>query len=236
MRATSSVRRRFSNPQGALSSRLSTLGGLIACPFCHELFARGEAKECPACGLTLTDLGKVSLSIDAQAEADDFGIPTQPHLEQFSWFELKRGRGILLIGAILGFIAFFAPWVNMTSPEIRLLSGADLARRSGWVWGAGVAWFTLFPMTMSRRSIDQLRGARVAAAFLSFVPVLTTSILWLLPPHARYVPIQFVWGWGFYATWGLGLAATIVSILLGGRIDDIRVSRGSLAGRAPTLH
>jgi hypothetical protein len=208
----------------------------MACPFCHELFARGEAKECPACGLALADLGKVSLSLDAQAEADDFGIPIQPHLEEFPWFELRRGRGILLIGAILGFIAFFAPWVNMTSPEIRLLSGADLARRSGWIWGAGVAWFVLFPLTMSRRSIDQMRGARVAAAFLSAVPVLTTSLLWLLPPRARYVPIQFAWGWGLYATWALGVIAIIVSIRLGGRIDDIRVSRGSLAGRAPTLH
>jgi hypothetical protein len=186
--------------------------------------------------LALTDLAKVPLSHDAQAEEDDFGIPIQPHLEQLPWYELRRGRGMLLIGAILGFFAFFSPWVNMTSPEIRLLSGADLARRSGWVWGAGVAWFVLFPMMMSRRSIDQMRGARVAAAFLSFVPVITTSILWLLPPHARYVPIRFVWGWGLYASWGLGLVATLVSIRLGGRIDDIRVSRGSLAGRAPTLH
>jgi hypothetical protein len=217
-------------------SLATTVGDLIACPFCHELFARGEAKECPACGLVLTDLSKLSLSLDAQAEADDFGIPIQPHLEELPWFELRRGRGILLIGAILGFVAFFAPWVNMTSPELRLLSGADLARRSGWMWGAGVAWFVLFPLTMSRRSIDQMRGARVAAAFLSFVPVVTTSILWLLPPHARYVPIRFVWGWGLYATWGLGLLATVASLRLGGRIDDIRVSRGSLAGRAPTLH
>jgi hypothetical protein len=212
------------------------VGDLIACPFCHELFARGEAKDCPACGLALTDLRKVSLSVDAQAEEDDFGIPIQPHLEQFPWFEWRRGRGILLVGAVLGFVAFFAPWVNMTSPEIRLLAGADLARRSGWIWGAGVAWFVLFPMIMSRRSIDQMRGARVAAAFLSAVPMLTTAILWLLPPHARYVPIQFDWGWGLYATWGLSLVATVTSVRLGGRIDDIRVSRGSLAGRAPTLH
>jgi len=212
------------------------VGDLIACPFCHELFARGEAKECPACGLTLTDLRRVPLSLDAQAEDDDFGIPTQPHLEELPWFEVRRGRGILLVGALLGFMAFFAPWVNMTSPEIRLLSGADLARRSGWIWGAVVAWFVLFPMMMTRRSIDQMRGARVAAAFLSAVPMLTTSILWLLPPHARYVPIRFVWGWGLYATWGLSFVATVTSIRLGGRIDDIRVSRGSLAGRAPTLH
>jgi hypothetical protein len=213
----------------------SAVSDLIACPFCHELFARGEAKECPACGLLLTDVSKLPMSHDAMAE-DDFGIPRQPHLEPLSWFEVRRGRGILLLGAVLGFAAFFAPWVDMTSPEIQLLSGADLAKRIGWIWGAGVAWFVLLPMTITRRSIDQMRGARVAAAFLSAVPMVTTSILWLHPPHARYVTIRFVWGWGLYATWLLGLVATAVSIRFGGRVDDIKVSRGALAGRGETLH
>jgi len=208
---------------------------LTACPFCHELFARGEARECPSCGLALTDLAKLPPSHDALAE-DDFGIPMQPHLETLPWFEVRRGRGILLIGAVLGFIAFFAPWVNMTSPELHLLSGADLAKRSGWIWGAGVAWFILFPMALTRRSIDQMRGARVAAAFLSFVPVITVSILWLMPPHARYVPIRFDWGWGLYATLALGVIATAAAVRFGGRIDDIKVARGALAGRGETLH
>jgi hypothetical protein len=208
---------------------------LIACPFCHELFARGEAQVCPACGLALTDLAKLPMSHDAMAE-DDFGIPMQPHLEPLSWFEVRRGRGILLAGAVLGLIAFYAPWVNMTSPEIHLLSGADLAKRSGWIWGAAVAWFVLFPMTLTRRSIDQMRGARVAAAFLSAVPAVTVSILWLMPPHTRHVPIRFDWGWGLYATLALGLIATIAAVRFGGRIDDIKVARGAVAGRGETLH
>jgi len=190
---------------------------------------------CPACGLTLTDLSKLPMSHDAMAE-DDFGIPMQPHLETLPWFEVRRGRGVLLAGAVLGFVAFFAPWVNMTSPEIHLLSGADLAKRSGWIWGAGVAWFILFPMTLTRRSIDQMRGARVAAAFLSAVPVVTVSILWLMPPHTRYVPIRFEWGWGLYATLILGLVATIAAVRFGGRIDDIKVARGAVAGRGEPLH
>jgi hypothetical protein len=208
---------------------------LIACPFCHELFARGEATHCPACGLALTDLAKVSLSHDAIAD-DDFGIPVQPHLEPLSLFEMRRGRGVLLVVALLGFVAFFAPWVNMTSPEIRLLAGVDLAKRSGWIWAAAVAWFVLFPMTITRRSIDQMRGARVAAAFLSAIPVITTSILWLLPPHVRYLAIRFDWGWGMYATWGLGLVALAAAVRFGGRIDDIKVTRGSLAGKGEPLH
>jgi hypothetical protein len=208
---------------------------LIACPFCHELFARGEAQVCPACGLTLTDASKLPMSHDALAE-DDFGIPMQPHLETLPWFEVRRGRGVLLVAAVLGFVAFFAPWVNMTSPEIHLLSGVDLAKRSGWIWGAGVGWFILFPMTFTRRSIDQMRGARVAAAFLSAVPLITVAILWLKPPHTRFVPIRFEWGWGLYATMVLGLVATFAAVRFGGRIDDIKVGRGAVAGRGETLH
>ncbi|HKQ71020.1 MAG TPA: hypothetical protein VJT73_16855 [Polyangiaceae bacterium] len=211
------------------------MSDLIACPFCHELFAKGEAKECPACGLALADLSKVAVSHDALAE-DDFGIPIEPHREELPWFEMRRGRGILLAGAVLGFVAFFAPWVNMTSPEIHVMSGADLARRSGWIWGAGVGWFVLLPMALTRRSIAQMRGARVAAAFLSAVPLVTVAVLWLLPPHARRVPIRFDWGWGLYATGALSLVATLAAVRFGGRMDDIRVSRGVVAGRGETLH
>ena len=218
-----------------LSYPTSALSDLIACPFCHELFSKGEAKECPSCGLALTDLAKIPMSHDALAE-DDFGIPTEPHLEALPWLAARRGRGLLVAGALLGFVAFFAPWVNMTAPEIRVLSGAALAKHSGWIWGAFVAWFVLLPMTISRRSIDQMRGARVAAAFLSAIPIITTSILWLMPPRPRYVPIRFEWGWGLYATWILGILATITAIRFGGRIDDIKVARGGLSRRGETLH
>jgi hypothetical protein len=191
---------------------------IIACPFCHELFVKGEARECPACGLLLTDLSKLALSYDAKA-ADDFGLPTPPHLLPLPWLDLRRGKGILLMSAVLGLLAFFSPWVDMTSPETRLLSGAELARRSGWIWGAGVAWFVLLPRALTRRTIDKMRGARVAAAFLSAVPVLTCTILWLYPPRARYVPLRFDWGWGIYATWVLGVVATVTSVRLGGKVS-----------------
>jgi len=197
---------------------------LIACPFCHELFVKGEVEHCPACGLSLTDLSKLPLSQDAMAELEDFGLPTPPHLAPLAWFDMRRGKGILVFGAALGLIAFFSPWVNMSSPEVRALTGADLARRSGWIWAAGVSWFVLLPMAFTRRTIDKLRGARVAAAFLSAIPILTCSILWLMPPHARYVPIRFEWGWGLYATCLIGALATATSIRLGGKMSDIAVS------------
>jgi hypothetical protein len=71
---------------------------------------------------------------------------------------------------------------------------------------------------------------------LSAVPLVTVSILRVMPPHARYVPIRFDWGWGFYATWILSLVATFAAVRFGGRIDDIKVARGAVAGRGETLH
>ncbi len=82
-----------------------------------------------------------------------------------------------------------------------------------------------------------MRGARVAAAFLAAIPVVTTAMLYMLPPQGRrYVPIRFEWGWGLYATWAIGVAALLVAIRFGGRIDDIKVSRGRVAGSGETLH
>jgi hypothetical protein len=200
------------------------------------MFAKGEAEVCPACGLKLADMTTLPVSHDAAAEEDDFGIPAQPHLEPLPLSYMKRGKGILIAAAVFGFFSFFAPWVNMTTPEARILSGADLAKRSGWIWGAAVGWFVLLPMVATRRSIDQMRGARVAAAFLAAVPAVTTSILWLMPPHSRYVPIRFDWGWGLYANWLFGVLATLAAIRFGGRIDDISVSRGNLTKVRETLH
>jgi hypothetical protein len=208
---------------------------LVACPFCRELFGKGEAEVCPACGLKLADMTKLPPSHDALAE-DDFGIPTEPHLETLPMSYLGRGRGILIVASLIGLVAFFGPWVHLSSPEIAARSAADLARRIGWIWGALVGWFVLLPTVASRRSIDQMRGARVAAAFLSAVPLVTTSILWFLPPRGGRVPVRFEWGWGLYVTWAVGLVATAVAVRFGGRIDDIRVTRGGLAGKGETLH
>jgi hypothetical protein len=178
------------------------------------------------------DMGKLPPSHDALAD-DPFGIPLQPELEELPWHYLGRGRGVLMVCAVLGFLAFFGPWVDMRAPEIQVITGFALAKRTGWTWGAAVGWFTLLPVVLSRRSIDQMRGARVAAAFLGAVPLVTAAILLLRPPHARLVPLRFEWGWGIYATALIGLVATAAAIRFGGRSDDIRVSRGS-AGEPPT--
>ena len=145
---------------------------------------------------------------------------------------LGRGRGLLAALGLAGLVAFFLPWVELTMPDVMALSGFALAQRLGWSWGAGVAWFVLVPTVLSRRSIFQMRGARVAAAFLAAVPGTTVAVLLARPPHGAHgVPVHFTFGPALYATLGLSIVALGAAILLGGRADDIRVRRGSSAGQ-----
>jgi hypothetical protein len=120
----------------------------------------------------------------------------------------------------------------MTLPDVRSISGFDLARRLGWSWGAAVAWVVLVPTVLSRRSIAQLRGARVAAAFLALVPAVTTVILLARPPRAGIVPIRITYDWPLFATLAVSAVAFAVAVRLGGRVDDIKVSRGTSQGQA----
>lgn len=206
---------------------------LVACPFCRELFADGEVPRCPSCDIPLTDLRKLPSQPDE--DDDDFGIPSEPHREPLPLFFLGRGRGLLLLLCLLGLAAFFLPWVNMRAPELQVLSGADLARRSGWIFSAAVGWFVLLPLVLSRRSVEAMRGARVAAAMLSAVPAVTSAILMLFPPQPKYVPLAFSWGVGIWANLLVGIAGVLVSLRFGGRLDDLP-ARGRGPSNAEELH
>lgn len=201
---------------------------LLACPFCRELFQEGERGSCPVCAVALVAFEKLPPSAEALQE----DLPVEPQHELLPATYLGRGRGLLAALALAGLVAFFLPWVDLTMPDVVALSGFALAQRLGWAWGAGVAWFILVPTVLSRRSIFQMRGARVAAAFLAAVPGTTVAILLARPPHGtRGVPVHFTFGLALYATLGMSVLALGVAALLGGRADDIRVRRGSSAGQ-----
>ena len=202
---------------------------LLACPFCRELFQEGERAKCPVCGVALVAFDKVRPSDEALSED---GLAPDPQHEPLPATYLGRGRGLLAALGLAGLVAFFLPWVELTMPDVLALSGFALAQRLGWAWGAGVAWFILVPTVLSRRSIFQMRGARVAAAFLAAVPGTTVAVLLARPPHGAHgVPVHFTFGPALYATLGLSIVALGAAILLGGRADDIRVRNGSSAGQ-----
>jgi len=124
-----------------------------------------------------------------------------------------------------------APWVAITIPDVDVYSGLAVAHRLGWPWAAPCAWFVLAPIVVTRRSIVDMRRARVAVAFLAAIPGVTAAILLLNPPHGNHlVPLRFTFEWGLFSTLALSLAAVGVGVRFGGRIDDIQVSGGSSRG------
>jgi hypothetical protein len=193
------------------------------------MFEQGERRACPVCGVSLIAFEKLPRPGPSLGED---GIPEEPEWEPLPIAYLRRGRGALSVVAILGFAAFFAPWVHLTMPDVVSYSGFEIARRLGWAWASCVAWFVLLPTVLSRRSVMQMRGARVAASFLAAIPGTTAVLLLTHPPHGSHgVPVHFTFAWGLYATLAASALSFPVALFFGGRVDDIRVERGSSMGQ-----
>jgi hypothetical protein len=213
----------------ALPLRYARHVSLLACPFCREMFEHDEYEKCPVCGVPLVAFEKLPISDEALSED---GVVREPEWEPLPATYMGRGRGPLAVLALVGLVVFCLPWVHMTVPDIVSYSGFMLAKRLGWAWGAGVAWFVLVPTVLSRRSIMQMRGARVAVSFLAAVPGTTAALLLARPPHGSHgVPLRFTWEWGIYATIALSVVAVGFALFFGGRVDDIKVRRGSSSGQ-----
>lgn len=219
-----------------MSYAATAVQGLEACPFCREHFPRGEASECPLCGVALIAAAKLPTA----APTDEDGVPVSPEDEVMPWGYWGRARGPLIVLCVLGLVAFCLPWVHTFTPDRRVFTGIDIARRTGLTWAAGVAWFTLLPVLMSRRTIRTMLGARLVVAMLGAVPAICTLVLLMNPPssaEARGVTVhlRYTWDPAIYATLVLGLVTAAVGALrFGGRPDDIKVTKGSSANH--TLH
>jgi hypothetical protein len=196
------------------------MSGLNACPFCRQLFPANEAPVCPDCGLKVESLTKLPPSYDAQLEEPEEPVP--PHMETLPWTYAGRGRALLLAIAVAGILAFFAPWVRESAPEVRDLSGFGLARISGLFWAPVVAWLVAIPLVLSRRSIYKMRGARVAVGFLAGIALLSVANLLAFPPKSsRHLVRHIEWQWGIYASAAIAAAGVAAGVRFGGRLDDI---------------
>ncbi len=195
------------------------------------MFEEGEARTCPVCGMELAKLHKLPPSIDALH--DEAGVPTAPEIELLPLRYLGRGKGPLAALGLVGLVCFFLPWVQLTMPYIASKSAFDLAHeRIGWLWACCAAWVVLVPTVLSRRSIVQMRGARVAAAFLSAIPTVAVAVLLAKPPRGSIIPVRYTWDWPMWTTLAVSILAILVSIRLGGPLSDISVKRGSSKGQA----
>jgi len=208
---------------------------LYACPFCRQLFTRDEADICPECDLAVKPLAELPPSHDAELLDDDPIVPADPQDELQSWTFIGRARGPLLMVTLFGIAVFFAPWLHESAPEIRTLSGYEFSRHLGWIWAGGIAWFIMLPLVLTRRTIRQMRGARVAVGFLASMVVLTVTARLLMTPQSHpLVPFRYSWGWGMYAAGMLGLLALGLAWRFGGELQDMPTNEPRQGGE--TLH
>lgn len=195
---------------------------LLGCPFCRELFSDDEAESCSVCGVPLLPIDRLPPSYDARArrEAERRAVP--PEDRRLPWTYLGRGRGALILSSLCGLGLFFAPWIDMTRPDDIVLSGFLLARlRAGWFWGGAVGWFTLLALVVTRRTVYQMRGVRIIAATFASLTAIEAVLLFSSPPQGgRYLPVEFRWGWGLYASLIVSLIAVAFAARLGGRLED----------------
>jgi len=196
---------------------------LLSCPFCREIFPENEGPRCPACDLPLVDPHRLPPSAEARAEEPQRPIDPPEDVRQ-SWFYWRRGRGPLLGLAIVGLGLFFAPWVRLGRPDPVALSAFDLARGNlGFLWGGAVGWFILVPLVASRRSVSELRGARVIAFTFSIMTVCECALLFFRPPQDyAYFSAELETAWGLGASALISVLGAAWSLMLGGSLRDLR--------------
>lgn len=206
------------------TARFGSVGFVSAatCPFCHQSFPEPAPSECPQCGIHLVSADAAAGASFAGARAalldDDDDRPVAPDDQAMPFMFLGRGRGELLGLSALGLAAFFLPWVYATAPRQAVFSGFNIAQRNGVTWAVAAAWFTLIPLIFSRRSVRQMRGARLITAVLSAMPLISAGVLMAFPPRAIEVRAaisianRFDWGPGIYATIVIAVVAIFVSI------------------------
>lgn len=203
------------------------MGRLLACPFCRELFDRRETERCAQCDIPLVPMERLPPSreaLDEQRAEQEPAAYVPPEYRTLDLWFWRRGRGALLLLAALGLSLFFAPWAILTHADEVTLRGFDLARgNAGWLWGGAVGWFVLLPLIASRRTVAGLRGVRVISCTFAAMTLGEVVLLLVRPPteHA-YLTYGVHYAWGLYASGFVSAVALVVSVRLGGRLDDLR--------------
>jgi hypothetical protein len=187
------------------------------------LFAKGEVLECPECGVRLVGMDKLPLSVEALHDEIEAGEVELPEDRVLPWTYFGRGRGALLVLAVLGMISFFLPWVELRMPEMEVRSGFDLARgRAGWLWGGFVGWVVLIPLAWTRRTISKMRGVRMIAMMFAAMTLIEVIMLHAIPARSDpRLPVDLSWRFGLYVSGTLSLIGVVIAFFFGGSLDAL---------------
>jgi hypothetical protein len=212
---------------------------LLACPFCRELFDQSETEQCPDCEIRLEPLHRLPPSQEVIEEEAVRWERTRPEDLPLTFWQLGRGRALLLAVAVLSLLVFgLAPWLDMTAPNVGRRTGLSLARGPlGFLWGGAVAWLVSIALVASRRTIRQMRGVR--AILMAFAAMTGSEILVLVvlsPTGSRHVYVAYEWAWGLYAALGLSALGVAAAARFGGALPPEPAPAKSPAESDRRLH
>lgn len=183
------------------------------CPFCREAF--DDVTRCPSHDVELVTLRELG-DLAALDVSDD--------LDASVWSP-RRGRGVLAAGALLTLIGFLCPFGTLRGPVAVTNTLLGLARgRSLRLWIVPLAALALLLTLYRRRSGAALRGARLAALFVSLLPSAVVASTWFgarnaaaeLAAESRRA-IAFQLGAGSWLVFAAGAICVWGSLMLGAR-------------------
>jgi len=206
---------------------LCGVSGLLCCPFCRDLYTKEDAEErCPDCGVDLVPFHELAPSAETRLEQEALLEQTPPEWRTRSLWDWRRGRGLLLLLALLGLASYALPWFSQTSPETRILTGFQLARHHvGWLWGGAVGWFILIPLVFTRRSIAAMRGVRmIAVVFASMTATEVLVFVNVTASRQNHVLVQFAWEWGIWVSCFISALGACIAVMLGGALTPPKQS------------
>ena len=197
--------------------------GLLCCPFCRELFtAEDGVVRCPDCGVDLLPIEDVAPSPETQLEHDMLIEQTPPEWQALPFWNMSRGKGLLLLCALLGLASYAFPWFSQTMPELRVLTGFQLARHHvGWLWGGTIGWFILIPLVLTRRTIAAMRGVRmISVVFAAMTALEVLVFVNTTASRQSHVVVRFAWEWGIWASSFISALGACAAFFFGGTLPE----------------
>lgn len=185
---------------------------VLFCPFCREAF-EGET-QCPE-----HDLALVSFEQLPGSKSSDV-VP--PDDERLDTFELRFGRAITALGALLAIVGFACPIGVITSAgDAVYVTGPSIAvTHAPTLWAVPGIGLGVLVLLARRRTLARMRAIRLVVPLLAWgVPMSAWSAVRKLDRWAEAMSVGDRVAVAHYG-WGLGVlgAATLLMIIGGLRL------------------